>query len=67
MSKNHSRVCRNDSLGICHSIGSASLGIKTIGYDDDPRLIDEMQSDFKISEPSLIETFRTSKSQISFL
>ena len=54
-------------LGVCHSIGCASLGVKTIGYDEDQDLIEELSSgSSKISEPNLLETLKNSEDNISF-
>ena len=54
-------------LGICHSVGCASLGIKTIGYDEDNALIGNLESgDFEVSEPNLLELFKNNRDNISF-
>ena len=54
-------------LGICHSVGCASLGIKTIGYDEDNVLIGNLESgDFEVSEPDLLELFKNNRDNIFF-
>ena len=53
-------------LGICHNVGCASLGIKTIGYDEDNALIGNMESgDFEVLD-NLLELFKNNRDNISF-
>ena len=54
-------------LGVCHSVGCASLGVYTIGYDEDKSTIQNLSSgELGISEPDLLGLFRKSKNNIMF-